>query len=216
MHYAPRVTRQARHSRDEIVTAAVELLEEHGPGEMSVRKITAKLGSSRIAVYTAFDSMSGLVAGVVDHGFALLLKELQHDDTASGLAAICHLSVTTRRFALAHRHLYGVMFAAESFAGYERTGPELEQGTDTLRVLHRACVQAYEAGELPAERPPLSAARQVWSAVHGHVMLELAGYLAAGAPTDEAFADTVSTVLIGLGARKADVAAAIADQASHI
>ncbi len=201
MAYARRVTTAAKDRRDEIVLAAVELLERHGPADMTVRKITAKVGVSRIAVYTVFDSMAGLVAAVVDYGFAALAAEYRTlDEQPTGLGDVWVGAQTTRDFALAHRHLFAVMFAAESFGGYQRTGADLDQGREALRHMHRACKKARASGELPLAQSDWDATRQLWVTIHGYLMLELAGYFALDAEAGDTFAGVISTALIGLGA----------------
>ncbi|MFC7754693.1 TetR-like C-terminal domain-containing protein [Tsukamurella soli] len=144
--------------------------------------------------------MGGLVASVVDHGFTLLLRELEPKQfTGEHLADIWTIAQIQRDFALTHRHLYAVMFAAETVGGYQRSGHDLEQGIETLRFLHRHCRAAVEAGDLTVDEPR-TATRQLWISIHGHLMLELAGYMDTEPEPVRSFAQTVATVMIGLGA----------------
>lgn len=180
--------------------AAVELLEEHGPSSMTTRKVTARVGTSSMAVYTDYGSIGGLVAAVVDHGFGLLARELEAlpmTDDALGNAWLTARLV--REFALGHRHLYAVMFAAESVAGYARSGEDLRQGVETLRFLHRICARLVDEGifTLADSR---AATRRFWVTMHGHLMLELAGYAEPEVEPLTSYGDSVSTLMIGLGA----------------
>jgi AcrR family transcriptional regulator len=189
--------------------AAVELLEEHGPGAMTARKITARVGTSSMSVYTDFGSMKGLVGSVVDYGFGLLLEELNVLElTGHPLRDLWSAVSTLRSFALAHRHLYAVMFAAESLGGYERSGDELVEGVETLRFLHRICVRAQEDGHFAVDHAS-EATRQIWIVMHGHVMLDSAGYLSLDPRRAGSYADTIRHALIGLGASPEDARAAV-------
>jgi len=183
----------------QMTLAAVSLLEEHGPEAVTARKVTAKVDMSSIAIYTEFGSMAGLVASVVDHGFTLLLQRLKKQSLSEdALADLWGATCKAREFALAHPHLYAVMFATRNIGGHERTGAELQQGTETLRGFHRMSRHAVETGQLAAR--PGHVTRQLWTVIHGHLMLELAGYLTLEADRQGAFADIIATTLTGLGA----------------
>lgn len=187
--------------------AAVDLLETSGPNEMTARKITARIGMSSMAVYTDFGSMAGLVAAVVDHGFGLLRRDMEASE--SGEDPLTDLWLTTsavRQFALEHRHLYSVMFAAENFAGYERSGSELEQGIETLAILNRQCKRVIADGAV-RELEVGDVTRYIWGMMHGHIMLELAGYLDRGEPR---FAFAMQSAFIGIGAHLDAAVAAVA------
>lgn len=187
--------------------AAVDLLEKSGPSEMTARKITARIGMSSMAVYTDFGSMAGLVAAVVDHGFGHLRKDMEAADV--GEDALTSLWLTTaavRRFALDHPHLYTVMFAAENFGGYERSGSELEQGVETLAILNRQCKRVIADGVV-RELDVGDVTRYIWGTMHGHIMLELAGYLDRGSPR---FAFAMQSAFIGLGAHMDAATVAVA------
>lgn len=182
------------------MAAAVVLLETDGPSAMTTRKVAAQIDSSSMSVYTDFGSMGGLVAAVVERGFTMLGAELdrlrESDDVLADLWSGLQVA---RAFALEHRHLYSVMFAAESLGGYQRTGDELRQGIETLRMLSGACRRACADGVFTVP-DPWDATRQVWVTMHGFFMLELAGYLPALADSDGAFAEAVRLAMTGLGA----------------
>lgn len=193
--------------REQLTLAAVELLENSGPDEMTARKITARVGTSSMSVYTDFGSMGGLVAAVVDHGFGLLRDDMEAVGvTSDSLADLWRGVVAVRQFALAHPHLFRVMFAAEALGGYQRSGDELEQGVETLAILNRWCkriiadgvVRTLEVGDVT---------RYIWGVMHGHIMLEMAGYLDHG---ERRFAFAMQTAFIGIGAHIDAATAAVA------
>lgn len=196
----------AKSAREALTVTAVELLEEQGPGNMTARRVTNRAGTSTMAVYTHFGSMGGLVASVVDHGFGHLAADFDAvpltDDTLGNLWLTIR---ATRRFALGRRHLYSVMFAAETIGTYERTADDLRQGTDTLRFLHGRCREVIAAGHFDVPRT-MDATRQIWSTMHGFIMLELAGYTRVTPETPDIFPDMIARAFVGLGAAP-DVAA---------
>lgn len=200
-----------RSLRETLTITAVELLEEQGPANMTARRVTTRAGTSTMAVYTHFGSMGGLVGSVVDHGFGRLFEDfsslrLTEGDTLGNLWLTID---ATRRFALGRRHLYSVMFAAESVGSYERTGDDLRQGTETLRFLHGRCREAIAAGHFDVPRT-LDATRQVWATMHGYIMLELAGYTSVEPETPDIFSDAIARTFVGLGADREAATRAVA------
>ncbi|MBJ8496237.1 TetR/AcrR family transcriptional regulator [Acinetobacter oleivorans] len=187
--------------RRELMTrAGVELLEQDGPNAMTARKITAKIGMSSIAVYTEFGSMEKLVASVVDYGFLQLLQIFQQTpNTNNILLNIWNVTCNVREFALAHRHLYAVMFAAESIGGYQRSGEELEQGIETLKFLHNLCSQAVKE-KVFTQQTAHHATQFIWATMHGRLMLELAGYLSKDKDPMNSYRIIITTCFVGLGA----------------
>lgn len=177
---------------------AVELLEKNGPNAMTARKITSEMGLSSIVVYTEFGSMGNLVASVVDYGFKLLLQQLERlPQTSNILNNIYKTICTVRAFAIVHRHLYGVMFATGSAGGHERIGAELEQGIETLQFLNNLCKKAVQ--EKFFNGNPRDATQYLWTIMHGHIMLELAGYLSQVSNPLESLNKMIRLSFIGLG-----------------
>lgn len=186
--------------RDELVRAATELLEEQGPDAMTARKITARVGLSSMAIYTEFGSMGGLANSVVEHGFSLLAAELESLELAGDpLANLWTGLSATRSFALEHRDLYTVMFAADRIGGVRREGQDLVRGVETLQFLHRGCAQAHEAELLQARRTR-DITLHLWAVLHGNLMLELAGYMDWEDSPDDVFRDAVYRALLAFGA----------------
>ena len=54
--------------RDELLHAAVGLLDDHGPDALQTRKVSAAAGTSTMAVYTHFGGMRALIAEVAEEG----------------------------------------------------------------------------------------------------------------------------------------------------
>lgn len=163
--------------RRRLIEAAARVLGEQGPAGLSTRRLAAEVGTSTMAVYTHFGGLPALVAAVVQEGFARLAAHLsQTARTDDALADLAQLAVAYRTNALANPHLYAVMFGTASLGGYRRSGEDLHRGRETFGVLVAGTQRAMDEGQL-APGDPDHVAAQLWSALHGYVMLELAGYL---------------------------------------
>lgn len=164
--------------RRRLIETAARVLGEDGPSGLSTRKLAAEVGTSTMAVYTHFGGLPGLVEAVVDEGFARLAAHLAAaaPNTGDALVDLGRLATAYRDNALENPHLYGVMFGSASLGGFRRSGDELTRRRDTFDVLVAATRRAMDEGLL-ADGDAESVAAQLWSALHGYVMLELAGFM---------------------------------------
>jgi AcrR family transcriptional regulator len=177
--------------RRRLLEAAARLLAEEGPSGLSTRRLAKEVGTSTMAVYTYFGGLPDLVRAVVAEGFARLADHLARvPETDDPLTDLLALGWAYHANALDNPELYAVMFGTASLGGYRRTKSELEEGRYTFDVLVAATARAINAGHF-REGDPENVAAQLWSALHGFVMLELAGYFAAEK-------DAVETVLLPL------------------
>jgi AcrR family transcriptional regulator len=183
--------------KQRLIEAAARLLADEGPAGLSTRKLAAEVGASTMAVYTHFGGLPELVRAVVREGFARLADHMsavpETDDPLLDLAA---LGDAYRANALENPHLYAVMFGTASLGGYRLHDDELGEGRYTFDMLVAATRRCMDAGVF---RPgdPEAVAGQLWSAVHGFVMLELAGYLAADREPD-AVDEVLNPMLTGI------------------
>jgi AcrR family transcriptional regulator len=180
-----------------LIETAARLLADEGPSALSTRRLAAEVGTSTMAVYTHFGGLAELVRAVVREGFRRLGEGLaavpETDDPLADLAA---LGEAYRANALANPHLYAVMFGSASLGGYRLHDDELDEGRYTYDVLVAATQRVMDAGIFRPGDANAGAA-QLWAAVHGFVMLELAGYFAADrAPT--AVDDVLNPMLVGI------------------
>lgn len=163
--------------RTRLIEAAAQVLSAEGPTGLSTRKLATEVGTSTMAVYTHFGGLPGLVSAVVDEGFARLAEHMaaipRTDDPLIDLAM---QAAAYRANALDNPHLYAVMFGSASLGGYRRSGDELERGRYTFDTLIAGIQRAMSEGQLNSGDAE-SVAAQLWSALHGFVMLELAGYM---------------------------------------
>ncbi|WP_369806129.1 TetR/AcrR family transcriptional regulator [Mycobacterium sp. E3251] len=178
-----------RSVRDEMLSAAVGLLNEHGPDALQTRKVAAAAGTSTMAVYTHFGGMQGLIAEVAAEGLRQFDAALTVPQTADPVADLFATGAAYRRFAIKHQHMYRLMFGSTSAHGINApagnvlalTVAEIEEHIPSFAHVVRGVHRCMLAGRISAGAPDddaavLSTAAQFWALIHGFVMLELAGY----------------------------------------
>ena len=161
--------------RRRLLEEAARILGEEGPSALSVRRLSTRSGTSTMAVYTHFGAMSAVVDEVATEGFRRLIDHVDAVGvTSDPLADLQRMAGAYRDNALENRHLYAVMFGAVSVGGLGGSGPDLEVCDAAFGQLVAGVARAMDADAL---RPgdPAAVAAQFWSALHGYVMLELAG-----------------------------------------
>ncbi|MBC9225843.1 TetR/AcrR family transcriptional regulator [Aeromicrobium senzhongii] len=165
----------ASEARARLLEGAARILDEQGPAALSARRLATEVGASTMAVYTHFGSMGAVVDAVATEGFRRLIARVdaveQTDDPAADLLAA---AAAYRENALENRHLYAVMFGAVSVRGLGGAGPDADVAYAAFRQLVAVVERAMDAGPL-RRGDPKAVAAQWWSALHGYMMLELAG-----------------------------------------
>jgi AcrR family transcriptional regulator len=185
--------------RRRLLEAAALLLDEEGPDSLTARRLTAQAGTSTMAVYTHFGGMQALVREIVVEGFRRFAEHVTDQPvTDDPVADLEKLAFAYRENALANPHLYAVMFGAASLGGYRLSPEEREVGRYTFVVLADAVERAMDAGRLRRDDPGV-VAEQLWSAMHGFVMLELAGlHPVSKNPPDDVLRPMMEALLAGL------------------
>ncbi len=185
--------------RERLLEAAAELLDDEGPQALTARRIAAAAGTSTMAVYTHFGGMPALVKQIVAEGFTRLDQhqaEVPHTDDP--LADLLALSMAYRDNAMQNPHLYAVMFGATSLKGFQLTEDDMEIGLNSFATLTDYVARAMESGQLRRDAPARVAA-QMWTAMHGYVMLELAGlHLPPDNPVEDVMRPLLTTLVAGL------------------
>lgn len=162
--------------RRRLIEAAARLIGEEGPAALSTRRLARETGTSTMAVYTHFGGKPALVSEVAAEGFRRLIArvaEVEPSDDPTG--DLKRMAAAYRANALHNRYLYAVMFGSASLGGYRLDATAAEVGEEAFAQLRDAVARAMELGAL-REGDPSAVAGQFWSALHGYVMLELAGY----------------------------------------
>jgi TetR/AcrR family transcriptional regulator, tetracycline repressor protein len=87
-------------TREEIIKEALALLEEHGPGALSMRRLADRLGVAPNALYTHVRGKADLIDGLVDQVYAGL--DLHPDPADDWTQQLATLSQAVRAHLLAH------------------------------------------------------------------------------------------------------------------
>jgi AcrR family transcriptional regulator len=196
--------------RARLLEAALRLLAAGGPEALQARRLAAEVGTSTMAVYTYFGGMGQLITEVVRAGFLWFGRRLaevpRSDDPVADLLA---LGLAYRGYALENPQLYRLMFGANAPGG-RRAGndPSVAAAAEALPEARAAFAQlvalvgrVMEASGAPGEERPGPAAFQIWSALHGYVLLEVAGFFHGTADSEQRFLlPLLAKLVAGIGA----------------
>lgn len=213
-------------TRARVLEAAIRLLDTDGPDALQVRRIAAEVGSSTMTVYTHFGSMIDLRTAVIQEGlrrFAIALDQV--GQTEDAIADLFRQGVAYRRFALDNPHLYRMMFGVstptsdhQNFRDLSVDGSPgaLPEATTAFGVLARLTARA--AAESRIDVPDTVAfAAQIWSGIHGYVLLEMAGFFdSEGNGLGEVLAPLTISLLIGAGDERERVEASFRDALARL
>jgi len=160
----------------QLISAARDLIEEHGPDGFSMSDACRLAGVSNAAPYRHFKSKEDLLTEVAMDGLARLGAQMEEDasnyprGTVQSLAAIGRTYV---RFAMREQHTFRLMFSTKSHAG--RIEELKTVGRGAYGVLLRE-VAGY-LGEDNITDEVLQAAFPLWTQVHGLSFLAIDGKL---------------------------------------
>jgi transcriptional regulator, TetR family len=167
--------RGGRDLRSELLRTSRQLLDESGPGALSMREVARRAGCTHQAPYHYFANREAILAALVHEGFdeladrlasaheGLESKDLRAILTASGNAYV--------EFALRHPGVFRVMFRPD-VCDPERF-PEVVQAGGRARGELTRLVKVVLGDDAPLEVEVL-----FWSGVHGLASLLLDGPLA--------------------------------------
>jgi AcrR family transcriptional regulator len=227
-----------RTVRDDLLHAAVGLLDEHGPDALQTRKVAAAAGTSTMAVYTHFGGMPQLITAVTDEGLRQFDAALSVPETDDPVADLLTTGIAYRGFAIERPHLYRLMFGSTSAHGINAPAhnmltlslAQIDVHIPSFAHLVRGVQRSMQAGRITVVRDNtaetestdaavVATAARFWTVMHGFVMLELAGFF--GDVNDPAMAvgpvlgPMTTALLVALGdtpERVAQSLAAVSDR----
>lgn len=158
--------------RERLIAAAMHILDEHGPAELTVRRVAEAAGSSTMGIYSRFGGRAGMLEAVYRRGFEQLrdaISAVAPEEPPGRILSIAH---AYRRFALAGPARYAFSF--------ERPVPDFDPAPDLRREalamaftpLVDAVAAAQRAGVL-AGTEPVRPAYLIWTMLHGVTSIEL-------------------------------------------
>ena len=158
-----------------LVRAAIELLEESGEAELSLRAVARRAGVSPAAPYRHYADREALVSAVAAIGYGELAERLAvahpSPSTPEQLASV---AIAYVQFALERPALFRIMF-----------GEPCDRDNDE-RVAATASVSQYVRATVQRTFPQTDSealATAFWALVHGFAFLHLDGKLDASTPS---------------------------------
>jgi AcrR family transcriptional regulator len=170
---SPRQRRQAR-TRDEILAAALAIINEKGPDNLTLRALARRVDYSPAGLYEYFDGKDEIIEAVCAEGDRRLQEYLRAvPDDLPADQRLVELGLAYVRFAQANREHFMLMFT------YSESGPlvpyETIEHDETYQLLLNAVQAAIDAGVI-ATRAGYGLAEiaySLWALVHGMAMLHL-------------------------------------------
>jgi AcrR family transcriptional regulator len=172
---SPKATYHHGDLRAALVRAAIELLEESGKTELSLRAVARRAGVSPAAPYRHYADREALASAVAAVGYHELAERLAaahpSPSTPEQLASV---AIAYVQFALERPALFRIMF-----------GEPCDRDNDE-RVAATAAVSQYVRAIVERTFPqadPDALATAIWALVHGLACLHLDGKLDSSTPS---------------------------------
>ncbi len=175
---------------------------EHGPDSVTMRQLAADLGCSPMTPYRYFkdkDEILGAVRTAAFDRFADALegafqKSADLDPAARSLA----VGQAYVRFALAEPQAYRLMF--DLAQPHEKTYPDLTRASARARATMTEHLRGFvDENHIAADEPLLG--HVYWAAIHGVLMLHLAGKLGPQVQAQPLIEAMMQTINQGVRAR---------------
>lgn len=188
---------QGGRLREELVTAAIAMIEAPDGEQVSLRSIARAVGIAATSVYLHFPDVDHLLAAVMQRGFDELTRATANAaDGASGpvdelrrrCRAYCH-------FALDHPGLYQVMFQAD-LPALLLQDPAATPGRRSFENLVAAVARCLQSGAAPPHDDPFRLASLIWAAEHGIVTTRIARPTFPWPPLDTFIDEMISKMLV--------------------
>ena len=196
----PTATRRRTRSADvgeRLVAAAVEILDEQGPDALTVRGVAERAQVSPTGVYNHLGGKDGILSALFVMGFEELRTALDAINLDDPVDAMLEGGRRYRALALRHPGRYALMFEG-SGGRWQPTDADRDHAVSGFQALERRVAAGQAVGRFRQGRPT-EVAQLVWSAVHGHVSLELRGMLFVE-DADESFEHLLEMVVAGITA----------------
>jgi AcrR family transcriptional regulator len=168
---------QVEDFRDRLIETATKLFAERGLEAFTMRQLASELGCSAMTPYRYFKDKDEILAAVRADAFTKFAEVLEEASDKTGSPAERGAAVGDAyvKFAFEHPEAYKLMFDLSQ--PDESAYPELVKATTRARgTMTKYVSDLVSAGVL--EGNPLTLGLVFWSALHGAVVLQLAGKLA--------------------------------------
>ncbi|MBI1196484.1 MAG: TetR family transcriptional regulator [Phenylobacterium sp.] len=166
--------------RERLCAAAERLFAERGPDAVTMRQLASALGVSPMTPYRYFEDKEDILAAVRANAFNRFADALEaaRDAQADARGKGHAVGEAYVAFALEHPHAYKLMF--DLHQPNQEQYPELAAAGQRAHGTMTGYVEdAVAAGLMKGD--PEQIGMMFWAAVHGAVVLELAGMIPPGA-----------------------------------
>jgi AcrR family transcriptional regulator len=171
----PKATYHHGDLRAALVRAAIELLEESGETELSLRAVARRAGVSPAAPYRHYADREALGSAVATVGYRELADRLAAaHPSPSTPVQLASVAVAYVQFALERPALFRIMFGEPC----DRDNDERAAATGAVSLYVRGIVERT----FP-QADPDALATAIWALVHGLAFLHLDGKLNASSPS---------------------------------
>ncbi|MDP1631758.1 MAG: TetR/AcrR family transcriptional regulator [Caulobacter sp.] len=183
--------------RERLIAAAEHLFAEHGPDGMTMRQLAQALGVSPMTPYRYFKDKDAILAAVRASGFSRFAAAME----AAAAAAPDPMEKSRDtgrayiRFALEHPDAYRLMFDVSQPG--EADYPELVAASTRARTMLVRHAEGLVASGL-AEGEPVMIANMLWAALHGGLVLQMAGKLSPEVDPSALRRDLFAAILKGI------------------
>jgi AcrR family transcriptional regulator len=188
--------------RERLCEAAERLFAERGPDAVTMRQLSAELGVSPMTPYRYFEDKDDILAAVRTSGFTRFAERLEAarasgQDPKSRGEAVSEAYVA---FALENPHSYKLMFDLNQ-PNVEKYPELIAAGARARATMTDHVEDSIAAGRYVGD--PQQIGLMLWAAVHGVVVLQLAGLLPPGVARDlhRTLSDTIARGLAPPGLR---------------
>lgn len=179
--------------RERICDAAARLYVEEGPAAVTMRRIATDLGCGTMTPYRYFPNKESIMTAVRTRGMHRFSHALEQalDSPGDGRTRSRAVRDAYVAFARANTATYRLMFEY----------PEPDQADPAYRLAHERMLRTVVAhvdvmideGRIQADAPIFG--HQIWAALHGAVMLEIAGMLPPGFDAASLHTRTVTALI---------------------
>ncbi len=182
----------AQVSRERIVLAASELVEQGEIDSLSLAQLAQSLGIRPPSLYRYFPNKAALILALnLDTLAQLTAVNLPTPQAQSDpRAALLAIARNYRTYAHAHPKRYLLAFSA------------VYTEDSTQQVLLAMALPLQQWVEQTASSDSLTHLRGLWALIHGYVVLEISRMFQRGGDLDAAFDRIVMTYLSGLASRE--------------
>ena len=158
--------------RSALLEAALHIINDQGPRQLTIREVARKAGVSHTAPYRHFANKDDLIVAVVKQGFELMRQTMQAEKAAAEQDPVSQFAASGMayvEFALQHSAYYRIMHSGDLLSS---TGQHSLQhtGTETFAEMVADIKTCQGLGIVRPGDPTLQALT-ILSTIHGFVTL---------------------------------------------